>query len=113
MIAYKLFRLKKNGAITPLFINKTKEIPFDVWMDAEFHPTNGFAKRPGWHCGSLPQAPHLTEKGRVWCEVEIEDYYGFGRPKNQGGFWLIANRMQVIRMLDDDNVKSILKENDQ
>ena len=109
MKAYKLFRLKKNGAITPLFIDKTREIEFNVWMDAELHPTKGFAERPGWHCGTLPQAPHLTEKGRVWCEVEVEDYYGFDRPKSQGGFWIIANRMIVRRVLTDKDVESIIK----
>jgi hypothetical protein len=41
MIVYKLFRQLKNGDITPLFINKTKRLPFNEWMNAESHPTKG------------------------------------------------------------------------
>jgi len=99
MIAYKLLRLRKDGTLGPLFINKSQVIPFGVWLEAEDHPTKGYAHRMGWHCGETPNAPHLSEKGRVWCEVEIEDYYTFKRPKNQGGYWLIAMRMKVNKVL--------------
>ena len=74
MIAYKLVRQLKNGDITPLFINKTKRIEFNKWIDAECHPTKGFAVRPFWHCTSKPIAPHLSERNRVWVQVEIKDY---------------------------------------
>jgi hypothetical protein len=99
MIVYKLFRQLKNGDITPLFINKTKRLPFNEWMNAESHPTKGFALRPFWHCTSTPSAPHLSEKGRVWLKVEIEDFTEFQRPDNQGGKWYLANRMKIIEKL--------------
>lgn len=95
MKVWKLFRLKKNGQITPLFINKTKELPFDVWLPAEDHPTKGFAHRPGWHCTSEPKAPHLSTKGRVWLQVEIEDWIAFMRPESQGGLWYLARKMRI------------------
>lgn len=97
MKAYKLFRLKKNGDITPIFINKTQVIKQGVWYRAECHPTKGYKVRPGWHCTSLPLAPHLTTKGRVWCEVEILDITPLERPQSQGGLWFLARLMMVIR----------------
>ena len=96
MIAYKLLRVKANGAITPLFINNTKELPIGEWMDAEDHPTNGYAHRPGWHCTQHPKAPHLSEKGRSWYHVEIDDYEILNRPRAQGGIWFLAKRMRIL-----------------
>lgn len=104
MIAYKLFRVKKNGAITPLFINKNKELPLNEWMDAEDHPTKGFAHRMGWHCCFEPVAPHLkTElkngEIRKWFKVEVEDTKTYKRPESQGGSWVLANRLRIIEEL--------------
>ena len=102
MKAYKLFRVLKSGEITPLFINKKKRLPIGEWMDAEAHRTKGFAYRPGWHCTNKPEAPHLSNKGRAWYEVEIEDYTDFKRPASQGGLWHLANKMRIIKKLDLD-----------
>lgn len=99
MIAYKLCRQKKNGDITPLFINKTKSLPFNEWLDAECHPTKGFAVRPFWHCTSNPIAPHLSTKGRVWVEIEMEDYQEFQRPENQGGLWFLSKKIKLIKTI--------------
>jgi len=96
MIAYKLFRQMKDGSIAPLFINKKLRIPINKWMPAEEHRTPGFAFRPGWHVTKEPKAPHLSEKGRVWKKVEIEDYTEINRPVSQGGTWYLANKMRVI-----------------
>ena len=95
MRAYKLFRRRKNGTLGPLFINRRQVIPIDEWVKAENLPTKGYAVRPGWHTAPV-KSSHLSEKGRVWMEVEIKDYYRFDRPKHQGGYWLIANEMKVI-----------------
>jgi len=102
MKAYKLFRVLKSGEITPLFINKTQRLPIGEWLEAEEHKTKGFAFRPGWHCTSKPEAPHLNNKGRAWYEVEIEDYTDFIRPKSQGGLWYLANMMKIIRKVNMD-----------
>ena len=84
--AWKLFRLKKNGELTPLFIGKSKELPVGEWMEAEDIPTKGFAHRPGWHATLKPLAPHLKEdakgENRVWIEVVIEDFSTFKRPQS-------------------------------
>lgn len=98
MKAFKLFRLMKDGSLAPLFINKRQRVPVGRWVDAEDHPTKGFARRPGWHCCLKPEAPHLSLKGRVWCEVEIENFRYFERPEAQGGKWVLANKMKVIRV---------------
>lgn len=81
---YKLFEMRSDGKLFPLFIGKNEETPINKWVMAEIvehHP--GFAHRPGWHIGAqLPSAPWLmsyngtygSQRGkrfkRVWCEVE-------------------------------------------
>ncbi len=99
MKAYKLLRLRKDGTLGPLFINRRLRIPIGETLRAESHRTPGYAFRPGWHCTSSPHAPHLSNKGRVWCEVEIFDYKLFQRPRSQGGLWYIAQRMKITKIL--------------
>ena len=81
---FKLFEMRDDGKLFPLFIGKTQETPMNEWVMAEIiehHPN--FAHRPGWHIGtSIPSAPWLmafdgtykSQRGkrfrRVWCEVE-------------------------------------------
>ena len=100
MKAFKLCRLLSDGNITPLFINKKQKLPFNVWMDAESHPTKGYAYRPYWHCTSLPIAPHLKKEGRVWVECEIEEYSEFIRPDSQGGKWYLAGKIKLLNIVD-------------
>jgi len=102
MRAYKLIRKMKDGSLSPLFINKKNRIPLNEWLVAESHPTKGFAFRKGWHCTLKPIAPHLSTKDRVWVEVEIEDFEYYNRPESQGGTWVLAQRMKVIRELTYD-----------
>jgi hypothetical protein len=97
MIAYKLIRKLKDGSLSPLFINKKSRIPIGVWLDAEAHPTKGFAFRKGWHCCLKPEAPHLSEKDRVWVEVEVEEVELYNRPESQGGTWVLAQKMKIIK----------------
>jgi len=99
MIGYKLFKLRKNGTIGPLFINSRQIIPIGTWLQAEDHPTKGFAHRPGWHTSIEPIAPHLSPKGRIWAKVEIEDVKEWKRPRRQGGMWYIAQRMKVLELM--------------
>jgi hypothetical protein len=81
---YKLFEMRDDAKLFPLFIGKNEETPMNEWVMAEiveYHP--GFAHRPGWHLGvHLPSAVWLmgadgtykSQRGkrfkRVWCEVE-------------------------------------------
>lgn len=81
---WKLFEMRNDGKLFPLFIGKKTETPMNEWVMAEiieYHPS--FAHRPGWHLGALmPSAPWLmgadgtykSQRGkrfrRVWCEVE-------------------------------------------
>jgi len=98
MIAWKLFRQMKDGSIAPLFINKRLRLDSNTWYEAECIPTKGFAVRKGWHVTAQPNAPHLSKKGRVWYQVEIEDYTTIVRPASQGGIWYLANKMKVLGM---------------
>lgn len=112
MKAYKLLRIKKDGKLYPLFINKTVETPIREWMVAECFPTKGFAVRQGWHCCFKPIAPHLkTElkngEKRVWVECEVEDFESYNRPESQGGAWILAQRMKINRVLTMEEVEEI------
>lgn len=101
MKAYKLFRRKKNGELTSLFINKSKPIKLGEWLEAELFPTEGFAVRHGWHCVPQRHAPHLSERGRVWAEIEIKKVTKLQKPVAQGGIWYLAKMMKVKKILDD------------
>ncbi len=85
MKAYKLVRLRKDGSLGSLFINRKDRLSIGEWREAEDYPTKGYAHRPGWHCCFKPEAPHLSERDRVWVEVEVDDYKVFKRPESQGG----------------------------
>lgn len=95
--AFKLFRVRKDGTIGPLFINAQARLPVGAWLPAETqHRRKGFAYRPGWHATFKPEAPHLGTKGRAWFEVEVEDFETYARPESQGGSWILAKRMRIV-----------------
>jgi len=97
MIVYKLFRQLKSGEITSLFINKSEKLQANVWLDAKSYPTKGYKVRPFWHCTEHPDAPHLSNKGRVWLQVEMKDYTEFNRPASQGGKWFLAKQIKILK----------------
>lgn len=101
---YKLVKQRKDGSIGPLFINARQRIEFDVWLDAEAHDKKGFAFRPGWHCCFTANAPHLSEKNRVWveCEVPEGEYRVYDRPESQGGQWVLADRIKFNRIVTEE-----------
>ena len=96
---YKLFRLRKDGSLGPLFINRTQVIEVGKTYDAEAHRTKGYAFRPGWHLTLKPVAPHLSTRGRVWCRVKFFGGRKMQRPKNQGGTWILADKLKVLEIL--------------
>ena len=98
--AYKLLRLRKDGTLGPLFINRRQVIPIGQWLPAEVHPTKGYALRPGWHAALRPEAPHLITRGRVWMRVLVAEEKELPRPASQGGMWLIANWIKIIGPVD-------------
>jgi hypothetical protein len=100
MVGYKLFRQRKNGTLGPLFINRKLIVPVGQWLDAENHPTKGYAVRPGWHACFQCFAPHLRQGGdRVWCKVELEGIKEYDRPECQGGKWILADKLKVLEIL--------------
>ena len=115
MKAYKLLRKLSDGKLYPLFINKTYSTPFNEWMQAECYPTKGFAIRCGWHCCFKPFAPHLSIRlangeQRVWVECEVEDWTSYNRPESQGGSWILAQKMKIIKELTETEVNEILRD---
>lgn len=96
MQAYKLLRVRRDGTIGSLFINRKRVLPVGEWMDAEEHQTKGFAFRPGWHAMAKPEAPHLSPKGRKWYRVQVSGVTKCHRPASQGGLWYLAKRMKIV-----------------
>ena len=100
MLAFKLLRKRRDQSLGPLFINKTQRVPVGVWLKAGFFPTKGYKPRGGWHCTLKPVAPHLSKKGRVWCLVDVRGITLYNRPASQGGTWVLANKMRVMKELE-------------
>jgi hypothetical protein len=100
VIAYKLFRMRRDGSLGSLFINRRARLPVGFWMGSQLYPTKGFAERCGWHCLAKPEAPHLSEKGRRWFEVEMDgEIQTIYRPASQGGVWYLAEFICITRIL--------------
>jgi hypothetical protein len=97
--AYKLLRLRKDGSLGPLFIDRKLRIPVNRWCKAKAVPTKGFAFRPGFHACANPVAPHLSKKDRVWCKVLLRGVTPHLRPDCQGGLWFTANHLKVVEVL--------------
>jgi hypothetical protein len=100
VIAYKLLRLRKDGSLGPLFINRSQRLEVGVEYSFEDHPTKGYAHRPGWHACAKPVAPHLSKRGRVWAKVRLKRYTGHPRPEHQGGIWYLAESMKILKILE-------------
>ena len=100
MIGYKLFRLRKDGTLGPLFINRRQRLWVGETYVAEEHLTKGYAFRPGWHICSEMNAPHLSKKDRVWAKVQFSDYKKHKRPESQGGLWYTANIMKILKVYE-------------
>ena len=101
MIAFKLLKVRRDGSIGPLFINASARLPIGEWMQAEDHPTKGFAHRPGWHCTLRPEAPHLAMRlkpgqRREWFVVQLDGVEFHTRPQAQGGRWALAQQMKIL-----------------
>jgi hypothetical protein len=92
---YKLFRVRRDGSLGSLFIDKKKVLPVGQWLNALEVPTKGFAFRPGFHACSEPVAPHLSKEGRVWARVSLIGVTKHRRPETQGGLWYTAKRMRI------------------
>ena len=128
---YKLFEMRDDNKLFPLFISKTTETPMHEWVMAEiveYHPQ--FAHRPGWHLGAaIPSAPWLmsangiykSQRGkrfkRVWCEVEYVadiDYTSVVEKLHKKCFtdrlWLIADIIRVTRILTERERVKILND---
>lgn len=101
MIAYKLFRVRKDGTLGSLFIDRKKKYTCKQWLSALEVPTKGFAVRAGWHCCKKPVAPHLSMKDRRWYKVDIFVYKKHVRPEKQGGVWYTAQQMKILGPVDE------------
>ena len=107
VVGYKIFHVRKDGTIGPLFINRKQVVPQGEWLPAEDPgPQRGYQHRPGWHAAPKPEAPHLMTKSgklatdRRWYKVHLRDAEKIKRPKAQGGHWYLAKQMKVVGPVD-------------
>ncbi len=98
-IAFKLLRLRKDGSLGSLFINREASYPLNKWLISKPIKRQGFAFRPGWHACDTPNAPHLSMKGRVWAKVLLNDIKKHQRPVSQGGVWYTAKSMKILEII--------------
>lgn len=112
LTCYKLVRKRKDETLGSLFINRKAVLPIDKWLEAEFFPTRGYAERFGWHCTYYPYAPHLKQDidTRVWVQCEAENWEEYERPKAQGGVWILAKKIRIIRILPKWEVEKLKKQ---
>jgi len=103
MIGYKLFRVRTDGTLGSLFINRRQRLRVGETYPAEDHPTKGYAHRPGWHICSKPDAPHLSKRDRHWYVVEFRRFRRHKRPACQGGMRFTTDWMRIIRPLDSSD----------
>jgi hypothetical protein len=96
-----------------------------------YAPRPGWHVAPAPNAPHLCQKNGEYSPDRVWAEVEVPDhdngwqavadvtktgdlrdqvptggFYRFPRPKNQGGEWMIAGTMRIVRILDGSEVAS-------
>ena len=97
--ADKLFTLRKDGTLGPLFIGANERIPVGEWYQFnEKLSRKGFADRPAIHAATK-DAPHIKPKvgeGRIKKRVLLRNWKTFKRPESQGGDWYIAGEMKVL-----------------
>ena len=46
----------------------------------------------------------------MWLECEVMDYCTYDRPESQGGCWILAQQMKVLREIDFKEVGELLDE---
>ena len=108
--AWKLLRVRRDGSLTPLFINRQQTIPLNQWLPAEDHPTTGYQHRPGWHAAprtvTVHEALPRTESGKVKRrELRGRARSRIGRSGDRGGDGpsLENLRLERIQQLRDVN----------
>jgi hypothetical protein len=97
VIGYKLFRVRRDGTLGSLFINRKQILQPGVLYRSKTYPTKGFAVRPGWHVCKEPYAPHLSMEGRRWYRVRFGgDVQWHLRPLSQGGLWYTVSNITIL-----------------
>lgn len=41
---------------------------------------------------------------RVWVQVEVEEWKTYNRPESQGGAWILAQRMKIVKEIENGGV---------
>lgn len=98
IVAYKLVRVRKDGGLRSLFVDRRRPLYRGRWLKAEtaLSPKD-LRRRPGWHATATPEMPHLSRKGRMVVKVLLRgNVQTWNRPAAQGGQWYTAEEMMIV-----------------
>jgi hypothetical protein len=107
MKAFKLFRVRRDGSLGPVIINRGQRVPVGKWLKCEDHSDKarsyGVAVRVGFHATKEAHAPHLTNgskqaitDNRTWFVVELRKVRAEHRGVDGGSDWYVAEQMRVL-----------------
>lgn len=136
MIVYKLFKMYKNGELHPLYMDKSEPTPIGELITHRIGK-GSMALRAGWHSSEWPVALHIGAKNeagkvayrepwQVWCKCYVPDdeiresiprygfkdvpagkFYRFKTNPNMIDWWIISDRIKVLKILTDKEVYRI------
>lgn len=106
---WKLFQLRADGTLRPLFLDTGDTLPYNEWIEAKDNTSlarkKGLQPRPGWHATLSPCAPHLklelaSGEKRIWVQVQLRGVSLYDRPESQGGTWALAKELMIVGYLE-------------
>ena len=112
MKMYKIMRVRSDGMLYSIGVNRNKPYDIDEWYTAEHIVSRKYKTKKGFYGFEKPDNERYKttlQRGdrRIWVECEVEDYE-FYHHVMDGATWVIAQRMRMIRALSDRDVAKII-----
>lgn len=112
MLMYKVMRIKSDGMLYSVNVNRNKPYNIDEWVNAEYILTKHYHDRKGFYGFEKPDSKKYKDKlhrgdRRIWVECEVADYEIVYNAHDQVN-WVIAQKMKIIRALSKNEITDIL-----
>ena len=112
MKMYKIMRVKTDGMLYPIGVNRYRSYNVGEWYDAEHIESRKYKTKKGFYGFEKPSSKRYKEslrrgEKRVWVECETEDCELYYHPMD-GETWMIAQRMKILRALSERDVNKIM-----
>ena len=112
MLMYKVMRVKSDGMLYSINVNRRKPYNIDEWVTAEYILTKHYHDKKGFYGFEKPDVTkykYKLQRGerRVWVECEVSDYEIVYYAPDQVN-WVIAQKMKIIRALSKNDIADIL-----